>query len=349
MDHRTLKKWFLKNKREFPWRQELSPYHVWVSEVMLQQTLAKVVIPYFERWITLFPTVNDLAKADLNAVIKAWEGLGYYSRARNLHAGAAQIVEEFSGQLPDTLENLRKIKGIGDYTAGAILSFAFREKAAAVDGNVIRVISRFSAIEDDISQPKTVKLIREKVEQLLPDQEPWVTMEALIELGATVCRKKPDCVKCPLRTRCEGYIQGLECELPYKSQKIRYEKLTRTVLILTHKDTILLKCPQKGKIMQDLHEFPYVETQAKGWSITEAQNYMQKTWSMQSEKGKKLEQVQHSFTRYRVTLNPMMFGVDSTPEIAGYRWVEKDEVGILSFSSGHRRILQQVLGLPLAT
>jgi len=349
MDHNALKKWFLENKRDFPWRKELSPYHVWVSEVMLQQTLAQVVIPYFKRWMTLFPTIEDLANADPKTVIKAWEGLGYYSRARNLQAGAKQIGEKFNGLLPDNFNDLKKIKGIGDYTAGAILSFAFQKKAAAVDGNVMRVISRICAIDDDISQPKTVTLIREKVEQLLPDKDPWVVMEALIELGATVCRKKPECEKCPLRSHCQAYFQGMETELPYKSQKIRYEKLTRTVFVFRCQDALLLKCPQKGVVMQDLYEFPFVENQAKCWSLAQAKNYIQKTWGIQCEHGKKLDRVNHSFTRFRVNLNPMIFKLDSLPEVAGCQWTHIDEIGTLSFSSGHRRILQQVHGLPQAT
>ena len=332
MDTNIVKKWFIKHRRQFPWRQKLSPYHVWVSEVMLQQTLAKVVVPYFERWMEQFPTVEALAEADPKTVIKAWEGLGYYSRARNLQAGAKQIVEEFNGQLPNNFTNLKKIKGIGDYTAGAILSFAFQNKAAAVDGNVIRVMTRLFALEEDISQPKTVKMIRNQVENFLPDEKPWLVMEGLIELGATVCRKKPECGKCPLRDHCQAYFQGLEKELPYKSQKIRYEKLTRTVFVLKCGDSLLLKLPKKGEIMEDLYEFPYVERGKKREWI--------KRWNL--EGGSQLKTVNHSFTRYRVCLHPEMYEIDSQLEVEGCEWFKRDEVEKLSFSSGHRRVLQQI-------
>jgi len=348
IDHKSLADWFNENKRNFPWRRKLSPYHVWVSEVMLQQTLAQVVIPYFERWISLFPTVEDLAWAPLEQVIKAWEGLGYYSRARNLHAGAKQIVEEYGGKLPDTFEKLRKIKGIGDYTAGAILSFAFEKKAPAVDGNVVRVISRLLAIEDDISLPKTVKTIRRRVEEILPDKKPWIVMEALIELGATVCRKKPDCLKCPLRTSCQAYFTGKELDLPYKSQKIRYEKLTRTVFVLKFGDEFLLKQALKGEIMQDLHEFPFVETPKRGWTAKQTEEFLQKTWGLRAETIHNLDPVKHTFTRFRVTLHPYIIETNAKQMIKGHRWLQTCELQTLAFSSGHRRILRQVLDSPHA-
>jgi len=349
INHIALINWFNRNKRNFPWRKELSPYHVWVSEVMLQQTLAQVVIPYFEKWISLFPTVEDLAKAPIEQVIKAWEGLGYYSRARNLHAGAKQIVEEFDGQLPDTFEKLRSIKGIGDYTAGAILSFAFEQKAPAVDGNVIRVLSRFLAIEDDISQLKTIKNIRQHVQEMLPDEAPWIAMEALIELGATVCRKKPDCQKCPLRSGCQGYFQGKELELPYRSQKIRYEKLNRTVFVLKCGNAFLLKRAPKGEIMQDLHEFPFVETPKRSWTSKQTEEFLQNTWGIQAQNINPLNPAKHTFTRYRVTLHPYIIETDTMHEIEGHFWTAKSELETFAFSSGHRRILSQVLGSPHAT
>ena len=152
-----LKRWFLDQKRDFPWRENPSPYAVWVSEVMLQQTQAAVVISYFERWMQRFPTIQALADAPLEDVIKEWEGLGYYARARNLHAGARYVVENYEGQLPANAEQLYKIKGLGHYTVGAILSFAFQQRKAAVDGNVLRVLARYYGITDDIGKSATVK------------------------------------------------------------------------------------------------------------------------------------------------------------------------------------------------
>jgi len=175
----ALKRWFLEVQRDFPWREDPSPYRVWVSEVMLQQTRAEVVVPYFERWMARFPTVEVLAEAPLDEVIKLWEGLGYYSRARNLHQGAQQIVRDYGGKLPNSADKLKKIKGIGPYTVGAILSFAFHQKVPAVDGNVLRVMSRYQRIEEDIAKQKTVKMIGQRVAEILPEKEPRIVIDLI--------------------------------------------------------------------------------------------------------------------------------------------------------------------------
>jgi A/G-specific adenine glycosylase len=201
---RELNSWFLENRRELPWRIDPTPYRVWISEVMLQQTRASVVIPYFERWMTLFPDVAALAAAPIERVIKTWEGLGYYSRARNLHRGAQQMVESFGGEVPSDREALMSIKGLGPYTIGAILSFGFQKRAAAVDGNVTRVLARYFSIEENVGRQSVKRLIGEKAEAILDEREPWVTAEALIELGATVCTPKPFCELCPLQKSCLG-------------------------------------------------------------------------------------------------------------------------------------------------
>src|ERR1700722_10190653 len=176
----SLKDWFVREKRDLPWRENPSPYAVWISEVMLQQTQASVVIPYFERWMARFPTVAVLAEASQGEVIKMWEGLGYYSRVRHLHQAAKDLMYRYAGDLPRTREGLEGIKGIGPYTRGAILSFAFHQKAAAVDGNVLRVLARYFAIEEEIEKAK--KSITELTESILPEEEPWIVMEGLIEL-----------------------------------------------------------------------------------------------------------------------------------------------------------------------
>lgn len=336
-------KWFQRNKRDFPWRKNPSPYRVWVSEIMLQQTLAQVVVPYFERWMALFPTIDELAEAPLEKVIKAWEGLGYYSRARNLHAGAKQIVNDYKGQIPETEEELKKIKGIGDYTAGAILSFAFHKKAPAVDGNVIRVVSRLKAIEEDIGQAKTVAAIRRHTAEFLSDEKPWVVMEALIELGATVCRKKPLCEHCPLQETCRAYMQGCENELPYKLKKIRYEALYRAVFVVKCRNHFLLRVPKKGEIMQDLHEFPYIGISPKEMSHAAALEHLNSEYGLKVCFEKKLQMVKHSFTRFRAQLFPFIFETGEMPDVKAMKWVFHEDLQSLSFSSGHRRILMAVL------
>jgi A/G-specific adenine glycosylase len=175
-----LRSWFLSQRRDLPWRENTTPYAVWVSEIMLQQTQVAVVIPYFQRWMDKFPTICSLAAASIEEVIKEWEGLGYYARARNLHAGAQYVVKNHAGELPETEAELRKIKGLGDYTIGAIRSFAFNHKAATVDGNVLRVLARYYGISDDISKMKSVKKFQGLAQSLLPEIEPWIISESLM-------------------------------------------------------------------------------------------------------------------------------------------------------------------------
>lgn len=334
-----LKGWFQTQKRDLPWRQQANPYAVWVSEVMLQQTQVAVVIPYFERWMRLFPTVEALASAPIEVAIKAWEGLGYYSRVRNLHEGARYILKEHNGQLPVEAHALAKIKGIGPYTVGAIRSFAFSQKAAAVDGNVMRVIARYFCLEDDLCLPKVVNKIRSMVEEILPEDEPWVVMEALIELGATVCTKKPKCSLCPIRNRCQAYAQGDAERLPNKSNKVKIEKLYRTVAVLTSNDgRYLVKKVEKGKVMSDLYEFPYFENPSKiieGRDLPEKiKNEFDLTVSVKCA----LPIIKHGFTKYSVTLFPFQLMCASPKDIPNYHWLSPEELKHLAFSSGHRRV-----------
>jgi A/G-specific adenine glycosylase len=317
----SLKEWFLEEKRALPWRENPTPYRVWISEVMLQQTQASVVVGYFERWMQKFPTVHDLAKSSLAEVMKAWEGLGYYSRARYLHEAAVTIVKEFGGEIPSRREDLERLKGFGPYTIGAVLSFAFHQKAAAVDGNVKRVISRLFTIEEGIE---------EKVEKFLPDEEPWVIMEALIELGAMVCQKRPKCQECPLQDQCLAFQKGVVEHFPVKNRKIKILELKREVAIIMHGSELLIRQEKVGKVMGGLYEFPYLE-EGETWDFALKMNFCHE-----------LPLVKHSFTRYRATLYPKVWKALEKEGVKGYEWVSWEKIASLPFSSGHRRILKQL-------
>ena len=348
---KSLKSWFLLHKRSFPWREQSSPYAVWISEIMLQQTRASVVVSYFEKWMQKFPTIFDLANSSIEEVIKTWEGLGYYSRARNIHAGAKQIVLLYNGELPKTEKELQEIKGLGPYTIGAIRSFAFHQKAAAVDGNVIRVLTRYFMLKDDISKQKTVKMLREKTLQLLPNEEPWIVSEALIELGATICNKKASCSKCPIKKGCLSFKQGDVNALPYKSKKIIIEPLYRRILILNYKNHWLIKQVDEGEIMSGLHEFPYIELknklEGKEKKVMEKERVVENTfikkWGIDLLSSKELKAVQHSFTKFRVTLYPVIYKIANQPKISGYKWVKEEKLINLPFSSGHRKIINAII------
>lgn len=343
--NRSLKRlilWFQEEKRSFPWRENPTPYSVWVSEVMLQQTRASVVVPYFLSWMQKFPSIRSLAEAPRDEVIKAWEGLGYYSRARNLHDGAQYVVQHFDGELPCCQEKLKQIKGLGPYTIGAIRSFAFHEKAAAVDGNVIRVLCRLHAIEEDIAKPKTVATIREEAEKLLPEHEPWVVNEALIELGATLCNKSAQCRICPLRESCKAYSTGKVEQLPFKSKKIKIKPLYRTVFVIQYEDQFLIRKGKEGEIMADLHEFPFLEQVFS--DPQELQNHLHKQWRIDLSFETELPKVTHTFTRYKAHLSPILFTCKKKIEVADLEWKSLEEMQFLPFSSGHRKIYQCITG-----
>ncbi len=212
---RKLRTWSRKHQRHLPWRDESDPYKVWISEIMLQQTTVTAVVPYFARFIAKFPTVETLANAAEADVLKAWEGLGYYSRARNLHRAARQIVSDHAGQMPGTVESLQELPGIGRYTAGAIASFAYDLPAPILEANTLRLYSRLAGFAGDPYTSQGQRVLWEVAEQLVPRSDPGRFNQALMDLGATVCRPEdPDCQRCPLRTVCTAWLEGTVDEIP---------------------------------------------------------------------------------------------------------------------------------------
>ncbi len=328
--------WFLAHKRDFPWRKEKTPYRVWISEIMLQQTRASVVISYFERWMTLFPTVEKLAEAPIEEVIKAWEGLGYYSRARNIQAAAKMIIAEFGKQIPSSAEELTRLPGLGPYTIGAILGFGFHQRAAAVDGNVSRVLARYFLIEEDISKQKTKKKIAEWTEKILDLKEPWVTAEALIELGASLCVRTPRCVDCPLQNGCGGFRTGKAELLPIKAAPVATTELFRLVFVAQAEGEVLVKKGAQGQVMADLYEFPYTEISYRPGVLRAKECPF---WA-DSQSIVKLSPVKQSFTRYLAHLFPYYLQLNKKVTTPGYSWVPVAQLPHLPFSSGHRKILK---------
>lgn len=332
-----LRDWFLNQRRALPWRITNTPYAVLVSEIMLQQTQVSVVIPYYLRWMEKFPTFEALAKASEEEVLKYWEGLGYYSRARNLKKAAQMIVTEWNGEISE--KNLNKIPGIGPYTEGAIRAFAFKQKAAAVDGNVMRVLSRYFALHEDICKFKGQKALRAIAETILPEHEPWVISEALIELGALICKKKPICSDCPLKSSCKAYLSNLTETLPIKSIKIASTKLYRVVTIFRYKGQFLIRQVPTGEVMAGLHEFPYFETDGEKIDLEPLKERIKETFSIHTIPIQYYPKVHHGFTRYRAHLTPILLECQniSTPE--GYFWAPLSQLKELPFSSGHKKIL----------
>ena len=258
----SLIQWYLQNKRDLPWRNDTNPYTIWLSEIMLQQTRVAQGLPYFLRFIETFPTVFDLANADEEEVLKLWQGLGYYSRARNLHKTAKQIAFEFNGEFPKNYASLLHLKGIGEYTAAAIASFAYNEAVPVVDGNVFRVLSRYFDIETDIASSGAKKEFTQLAREVLPKGKANLFNQAIMEFGALQCvPKNPDCRNCIFNDSCLALQKKKVAQLPVKSKKVKVTKRYFNYLVFSddNQNTIISKRTQKG-IWHNLYEFPLLET-----------------------------------------------------------------------------------------
>lgn len=253
--------WFQEHKRTMPWRETPLPYYIWISEIMLQQTRVDTVIPYFYRFIEKYDTVKALANAEDETLLKLWEGLGYYNRVRNLKVAAGEIMERHGGEIPENYEDLLKLKGIGEYTAGAISSEAFGKKEIAVDGNVYRVMARLLGIREDLKKPSVMKKIKEEVRGLLPDTLVGDFNQGLIELGALVCipNGSPKCGICPVKDSCTAYKENLQDEIPLKVKKKERREEERTVLIFRHEGRYGIRKREEGALLAGLYEFYHEE------------------------------------------------------------------------------------------
>ena len=260
---KVLTNWYSANKRELPWRKTKNPYSVWLSEIILQQTQIKQGLPYYEAFVTNYPTVFDLSNAQEQDVLKLWQGLGYYSRARNLHTSAKYVANELNGVFPSTYSDIIKLKGIGDYTASAIASICFNEPTAVVDGNVYRVLSRYFGIDTPINSSQGIKEFKALATTLIDTTNPGDYNQALMEFGATQCKpKNPYCNVCPLKDSCVALQKGSIDSLPVKLKKTKVTKKHFNFLVFSSSDkrTLFEKRNTKG-IWQNLYQFPLIETE----------------------------------------------------------------------------------------
>jgi A/G-specific adenine glycosylase len=336
--------WFAQARRPLPWRERYDPYAVWISEMMLQQTQVETVLPYYRRWMERFPTLRSVAAAPLEAVLKAWEGLGYYARARNLHRAARMVVERHGGAFPDTMAGLIALPGIGPYTAGAIASIAFNRPVALVDGNVARVLSRLFAVGESPRSPAGRQRLWHLAEAALPPKQPGAFNEALMELGALICRPRaPKCLLCPLRGGCQARLSGDPERFPARAAR-KARPVRRGVLLLALQgERLLVRRRPPGGLWGGLWEFPWTERQAEE-SPRETVRRLAREMGLPNRPAAKAGgAVSHGLTHFQLELDCFVLAVASRsarPAGADARWVTREEWGALALGRLHHKALE---------
>ena len=331
--------WYETHRRVLPWRGAPSPYAVWVSEIMLQQTRVAAVIPYYSRFMEALPTVGDLAAVSEGRLMKLWEGLGYYSRARNLQRAARVIQETYGGVFPDTYEALLTLPGVGDYTAGAIASIAFGRPVPAVDGNVLRVAARVEGMEGDILDPGIRKQIRELICRVLPPDRPGAFNQALMDLGAMVCLPggAPLCGQCPLRDLCAARETGAQDRLPVRKKKAprRTEELT-VYLLLDPEGRVALRKRGPEGLLAGLWEFPHVPG-----TLEEDRAAPPPDWGVQVTRWRKRIRAKHIFTHVEWRMTGYLAEVRGG-DAAGFLWAGPGELADYAIPSAFGKYLEEV-------
>jgi A/G-specific adenine glycosylase len=344
---RRLLAWYKENKRDLPWRKTRDPYRIWVSEIMLQQTRVETVIPYYERFLKRFPGVTALARAPLDRVLKAWENLGYYSRARHLHDAARIIVTRFGGKIPDTKEQLLQLPGIGAYTAGAVLSIAFEKPCAAVDGNVIRVIARLFGVEEPIEGKGVKDQIGAIAQRLVPADEPGHFVQALMDLGAGVCMPRgAECPICPLAVLCIARRKGIQEALPVKKKAAMVPQRAAVAAIIRNDagKVLMVKRPQRG-LLGGLWSFPgsaLIEGDAPAARLRKAMREL----GLKIAPGKELFRVDHGYSHFSITVSVFDGRLrEAIPPPGGsviFRWAGKRDFSRLALSRLEMKILKEL-------
>lgn len=336
--------WYEKNARVLPWRETPAPYRVWVSEIMLQQTRVEAVKPYFQRFMEALPTVTALAEAPEEQVLKLWEGLGYYSRARNLHKAAKLVAEQYGGEVPGTVKELLALPGVGSYTAGAIASIAFGAQAPAVDGNVLRVVSRLLCREEDVLSPAVKKKTEQALAAVLPQGRAGDFNQAMMELGALICLPgaAPACESCPLEKICRARALGVEGTLPVKARKKPRRVEERTVFLLTCGGRAALRQREPEGLLAGLWELPGVPGRLDG---EEAQKLLLK-WGLRTRALHRLSSARHVFSHLEWHMTGWAGEVEEP--CPGFFWASKEDlrrdVALPSAFKAYRAELERRLG-----
>jgi A/G-specific adenine glycosylase len=341
--------WYYANKRILPWRGHPSAYAVWVSEIMLQQTRVETVIPYFEKWMHLFPNVHALAQASEHAVLNAWEGLGYYSRARNLHKAAKIVSEQHNGEIPRDLDELRKLPGIGRYTLGAIASIAFGMDIAALDGNIKRVYARIFDITEPVDSPVGEKILWGLADEHLPKGRAGDYNQALMDLGATICvPKNPRCLICPLMKLCKAREHGTQNQRPVRMPKKDVPHYVHTAGVIIKRGKVLLAQRPSSGLLASMWEFPngrVVGDPAEGLSNALKSGYKLRLSVKRGQNIPKQEVlgiVQHGYTHFKVTVHVFRCELVSMPKGTNLKWISLKDLDEYPMGKIDRQIARMI-------
>jgi A/G-specific adenine glycosylase len=336
-----LLQWFKKNKRDLPWRKTKDPYAIWVSEIMLQQTQVATVIPYYQKFLKSFPTLRHLAKANLSKVLKTWEGLGYYSRARNLYRASRIVLNHFHGKIPDTLEDLLSLPGIGRSTAGAVLSFAFHKEAPILDGNAKRVLSRLFAVSGSPAEIKTEQLLWKISESLIPTGYSNPFNQAIMDLGSMLCTpKEPQCSRCPLHRFCKGSASGEPEKFPIKKIKKKIPHIEAFASVIQKDGKVLLNQRPPTGLLGGLWEFPNWKIAGKQRSRLRLRNTIKKEMGMNVKVDELIGVLHQTFSHFKLILH--VYDCVAMGKNKKGRWIAVGNLHLLPMSRIHRRIADTI-------
>lgn len=345
----SLMQWYERNARELPWRSRQSPYQTWVSEIMLQQTQVDTVIPYFEKWMARFPDIETLASADEQEVLSLWEGLGYYSRARNLHHAARIVVNELEGQIPQTRNGLQNLPGIGPYTSAAIASIAFGVDAAALDGNIRRVLSRLFDIREPARSTEGEKKLEALADAYLPKGQAGAYNQALMDLGATICTpKKPECDRCPIAEDCIALMLGVQEERPVKLPRKNVPHLTVTAAVIRRDGRVLLAQRPRHGLLGGLWEFPGGTLEEKDADLHSClRREIREELGVDIQVGAPFGEYQHAYTHFKISLYAFLCELPLSVQPQNLAnddlaWVRLEELPAYPMGNVDRRIARRL-------
>ncbi|MGD2097401.1 MAG: A/G-specific adenine glycosylase [Desulfobacterales bacterium] len=351
---KRLLEWYRVKQRDLPWRRSRNPYHIWVSEVMLQQTQVNTVLSYYRRFIKAFPSVERLAAADLQSVLKLWEGLGYYARARNLHRAAQRVVQDFKAKIPDCWAAFRGLPGVGDYIAAAVLSIAFNQPCAVVDGNVKRVLARLQKISAPVNQPQSNRIFKAAADQLLDERQPGTFNQAIMELGALICRpRNPACEACPLNQRCQAYRSRQVPDFPKRKKRVATPLYHIAVGVVFKNNRVLITQRKPEGLLGGLWEFPGGKIKDGESAAAACIREIKEEANLVVEIDQHLTQVKHAYTHFKIIMEVFCCKyVSGRVYLRGpvaFRWIRIDEYQKFPFPRANHKFIPMLKDLQLTS